>query len=429
MEIRYWEKNKKYQINYLKRREQEYPLVSIIVISYNNQKFLPESVKSVLSQEYSNIELIVSDDGTKDFSLEQMKTLLAKEVFFKGKKEVNVNLYQNGELEKSILDRYENIQRICFNRNAVNSGTVKHLKYLKSIAKGKYIMFLAADDKLHDEKVVIDLIDYFETLPEDAYILTSQCGMYDYTLQNLYYFVLNDDLKQILLSMDSRRIFEELTKWCFIPAAGTIYKKKVFDIFGDLDDRYHLIEDWTYFLKLSRKGARIYFLDRLTYMHRDGGISHGNVNGSNEAWRHYQEDSLLLMEQEMLPYLDKVTPKQAQKIKKKYKNLKREIFIKYELKEKNRKEKIDFVFSNMTYYGKRLMELFLGALDLNAIYIVKAGGGILLAGILCLNSNVREIAWLFGAILEVIGLLSIFTGIVIKLLWKIVRYGRKICGA
>ena len=66
---------------------------------------------------------------------------------------------------------------------------------------------------------------------------------------------------------------------------------------------------------------------------------------------------------------------------------------------------------------------------MNAIYIDKAGGGILLAGILCLNSNVREIAWLFGAILEVIGLLSIFTGIVIKLLWKIVRYGRKICGA
>ena len=39
-------------------------------------------------------------------------------------------------------------------------------------------------------------------------------------------------------------------------------------------------------------------------MHRDGGISHGNVVGGNEAWRYYQEDSLHLIENEILPYLD-----------------------------------------------------------------------------------------------------------------------------
>jgi glycosyltransferase involved in cell wall biosynthesis len=46
----------------------ESPLVSVVITSYNYERFLPESVQSALGQTYRNIEIIVVDDGSEDNS-------------------------------------------------------------------------------------------------------------------------------------------------------------------------------------------------------------------------------------------------------------------------------------------------------------------------------------------------------------------------
>ena len=52
---------------------QEKPLVSIITPSYNQGKFLEETINSVLSQDYPNIEYWVIDGGSQDNSVEIIK--------------------------------------------------------------------------------------------------------------------------------------------------------------------------------------------------------------------------------------------------------------------------------------------------------------------------------------------------------------------
>lgn len=47
--------------------------VSVVIPVYNSEKFLEESIKSVLSQTYQNLEVIAVDDGSTDKSLEILK--------------------------------------------------------------------------------------------------------------------------------------------------------------------------------------------------------------------------------------------------------------------------------------------------------------------------------------------------------------------
>src|SRR5271157_1202973 len=49
------------------------PLVSVITPTYNRAAYLPETIESVLSQDYPNIEYIVLDDGSQDNTLEILR--------------------------------------------------------------------------------------------------------------------------------------------------------------------------------------------------------------------------------------------------------------------------------------------------------------------------------------------------------------------
>jgi glycosyltransferase involved in cell wall biosynthesis len=102
-------------------------LISIIMPLYNCEEFVEESINSVISQTYENWELIVVDDCSTDNSYQKVKYLA------------------------------ENDNRIKLYQMPTNSGVARVRNKAISVAKGRYLAFLDADDLWHSDKLKIQL--------------------------------------------------------------------------------------------------------------------------------------------------------------------------------------------------------------------------------------------------------------------------------
>ena len=55
------------------------PLVSILLPSYNVEKFLPKCLDSIIHQTYSNLQIVLIDDGSEDNTWSVMQEFAAKD--------------------------------------------------------------------------------------------------------------------------------------------------------------------------------------------------------------------------------------------------------------------------------------------------------------------------------------------------------------
>mgnify|MGYP002367136581 CR=1 FL=1 len=93
------------------------PCVSIIIASYNKEKYIGETINSVIKQTYTEWELIIIDDFSTDQSVDVISGFLT---------DARITLIKNDR------NRGANHSR--------NSGI--------KTARGKYVLFLDADDIL-----------------------------------------------------------------------------------------------------------------------------------------------------------------------------------------------------------------------------------------------------------------------------------------
>ncbi|MBD3842980.1 MAG: glycosyltransferase, partial [Campylobacterales bacterium] len=58
---------------YFKKSYEDKPLISIITVVYNGEKYLEETIQSVINQTYDNVEYIIIDGGSNDGTLDIIK--------------------------------------------------------------------------------------------------------------------------------------------------------------------------------------------------------------------------------------------------------------------------------------------------------------------------------------------------------------------
>ena len=103
----------------VEEKESSMPLLTVLMPVYNAEKFLAESINSILSQTYSDFELLILDDASTDNSLKIIKAY-AKE-------------------DKRI--------KVLINNNKTNQKQAKSRNILlKKATKTEFIAWIDADD-------------------------------------------------------------------------------------------------------------------------------------------------------------------------------------------------------------------------------------------------------------------------------------------
>ena len=111
------------------------PLVSVLMASYNHEKYVEAAVRSIMAQKGVTFELIVIDDGSTDSSPEILERLQA-------------------ELKFSYIHR-------------PNRGLVATMNELVSMARGKYFCSFASDDIMPQGRLEKQSA-YLELHPEES---------------------------------------------------------------------------------------------------------------------------------------------------------------------------------------------------------------------------------------------------------------------
>jgi glycosyltransferase involved in cell wall biosynthesis len=62
-------------------KSSEPPLISLVLVSYNQRQFLQEAIQSVIDQDYPNIELIIMDGGSTDGSVEIIQSFASQAAY------------------------------------------------------------------------------------------------------------------------------------------------------------------------------------------------------------------------------------------------------------------------------------------------------------------------------------------------------------
>lgn len=209
------------------------PLVSIIIPSYNHEKYIEECILSIINQTYENIELIVIDDGSTDSS----NIILTK------------------------LQQQYNFIYI----HRPNQGLINTLNEAIHLAQGEFVSWMGSDDFFVPEKTQLQ-INFFNANPDFALCYGKMTFI--------------DNNSKIIKEAKSNSfaagyVLPKLLYKCFIPLPTIMVKKDILLQYG-FDERFFL-EDYPLWLKIAKSYKVGYVNETLTYYRLHGSNASANL--------------------------------------------------------------------------------------------------------------------------------------------------------
>ena len=198
----------------------EKPLASILIASYNAERYIRECIDSALAQTYPNIEVVIVDDGSKDGS-------------------------------RKIIKEYRDPRIRYYEQENLGIPGVRN-RLLRE-AKGDFLTYLDCDDIYLPDKVKEE-VNFLMTHTEYAAVYCELLYFFD-ELPNVFY-------RHVDKHFSGDAVFVHLLDKMFITNTAFMMRRSVVDAVGFYTPETGIVEDWDYFLRMTHQGYKIAFLDR-----------------------------------------------------------------------------------------------------------------------------------------------------------------------
>lgn len=201
------------------------PLVTTIVVCYNQSRFVVETLESVKAQTYKNTQLVIVDDCSSDDSV-------------------------------AIIDRWlqKNDIQCTFIRHQKNQGVCKSLNDALAAATGKYISMIAADDVWLPDKIERQ-VAIMESQPDTVGVLYSDAFQTDENGHPLPDMFITAHRK--MPEMPQGQILNTLLEGNFIPGMTALIRRSCYDEVGLYDENLPW-EDWDMWMRIARHYSFLY---------------------------------------------------------------------------------------------------------------------------------------------------------------------------
>lgn len=206
------------------------PFFSVIIPTYNREKFLKIAMRSVLEQTFDDYELLVVDDGSNDKTKEMLHAAGHK-------------------LQAKIKYFYQ-----------VNKGPATARNRGLKEARGEFICFLDSDDRFRQDKLKTTY-EYIEKYPQYQIFHTEEIWYRKGELlpQKIYH------------KKPSGFVFENAVRLCSVSISTAAIKKTIFDDVGLFDETMAACEDYDFWLRVTNKFPVLLIPQYLTI--KEGGHS------------------------------------------------------------------------------------------------------------------------------------------------------------
>lgn len=198
--------------------------VSVVMPVYNGEKYLKQSIESVIQQSYKDWELIIVNDCSTDRSRDIMQS------------------YVEVDSRIRIVDNSNNLKLPM----SLNAGFRE--------ARGEYLTW-TSDDNLYKVNALEELVGYLENNPEIGLVYSDM-----------------DYVDALLNFIKEQRLEPEMLLYSDCIGASFMYRREVLDKVGEYDPDMFLVEDYEYWIRISEQ-FKIGHLNKNLYTYRMHGSS------------------------------------------------------------------------------------------------------------------------------------------------------------
>lgn len=233
------------------RQDDNVPLVTFALFTYNQERYVEEAIEAALSQTYENLEIIISDDFSSDATLETIQRTVR---------------------------RYKGPHSVIVRQNKTNIGLADHINTVMAVVKGELIVAAAGDDISFPHRVSTivahwlrngresgSIFSRFQTIDEIGHITR-----HNYSRPTQRFSLAGRDL-------ESTFGISTGTSGC-----AHAWTRDIFEIFGPINSRI-LHEDITLPLRSLLIGSVTYLPDELVIYR----LTHGSL--SRASFSNYRE--------------------------------------------------------------------------------------------------------------------------------------------